>query len=122
MALRLVSQGRRLECTIQGGKRFAREMGSESVVNTIAMQVRVLDPALFRRVNRMVKMDANTLRLHFGRPGGSSANVDVHYNVGRDSYDVTVHKLRNFEVVSSKPNEDVYVEQLPEVIRRGLER
>ncbi len=59
-----------------------------------------------------VKMDDDTLRLHFKDRRGV-VNVDVHYNIGYDSYDVTYQRIdRETYEIKSRIRKDVFFDEL----------
>lgn len=62
-----------------------------------------------------VKMDENTLRLHFKDRRGV-VNVDIHYNLGSDLYDVTYQRIskETYEIKSSI-QKDIFFDQFADV-------
>ena len=65
-----------------------------------------------------VKMDENTLRLHFKDRRGV-VNVDIHYNIGSDLYDVTWHRIdKETYEIKSEIRKDVFCDELVGVFDR----
>jgi hypothetical protein len=83
------------------------------IVRTIASQLKALNVSL--KGKALVKMDENTLRV-----SGGGRNVDIEYDHGSDTYNVTIHKInrKDFSVETCEKARDVYVESLPEYFRK----
>ena len=62
-----------------------------------------------------VKMDEDTLRLHFKDRRGV-VNVDIHYNIGYDMYDVTYQRIdRETYEIKSSIRKDIFCDELVNV-------
>jgi hypothetical protein len=100
---------------------------ASEVCQTIAQQVGFLKRRGLIRYKTLLQVDDRTLRLHH-KTGSYVYNTDVHYDRGRDLYDVTVYKLdmrlkvggefnENFGMaVGEKTYEGMFVEDLAQVI------
>lgn len=67
-----------------------------------------------------VKIDDNTLRLHF-KIGKGAVNIDIHYNESLDVYEVKAHKI-NSKTLEVKTTEyrDIYFDQFAELFSEIL--
>jgi DNA-directed RNA polymerase subunit RPC12/RpoP len=87
-----------------------------TVTGIIAQQVAALAPPGYK----LVKVDDNTLRVHYPRKGtGVATNVDIRYIPGRDLYQVDAFRVKGVDVEHTTHLNDIYADQLGEIIREA---